>query len=135
MMIPLDGQPLAVHLKGQHGDDLRPVMDRTGIHIDHRAVVPFALAAPPLPIAEGIDDQRLLQRLHHQPCHVRHADAIDGMRLHLRRQEQPVLLLRFYIQLKLAVRQIGDKGENHMHAHEQADLHFAQRRILPAQRS
>ena len=108
-------------------------MDAEREHIDHRAVIPFALAARRLARLEGLFDERLLDAAHQLPDRTFLARQVDRMRPLLCYDQEVLGVLRLHVDLELAVCKVREEGKDDRHAGQQADLQHREPRLRPAE--
>ena len=133
MQVAVNRELVGIDFKVQHTDDFVSVVYAKRVHVDHRAVIPLALAAAWPPGAEGILHHGFLDAAH-DPAHAfRLARHIDGMRTLLRDEQERILLSGAHIDLEFSVGKIGHKRKNHRHAHQKTDLHDRKHSMPPAQ--
>ena len=133
MRVALDGELVEVYLEVQHADDLVAIVDAEREHVDHRAVIPLALATRRLACLEGLLDERLLDGAHAAANCAVLARQVDRMRALLCHDQEGLRVLRPHVDLELPVREVRQKREDDCHAREQADLQHREPRLLPAQ--
>ena len=133
MRVAFDGELVEVDLEVQHADDLVTIVDAEREHVDHRAVIPLALAARWLARLECLFDERLLDGAHAAADCAVLAWQVDRMRALLCHDQEGLRVLRPHVDLEFPVREVRQKREDDCHAREQADLQHREPRLLPAQ--